>query len=147
VCSTLVDFILTVAAFHHPVLPRKATPTYIETPSSFLHCTFNYMCEEMLFPFRSGLWPKVFPPIVQTLIYDANELYTEYYIHALFIIIYIMVLILAPFRGSPLEGSRLPNSLRAHAYVSKQVSLLLTNYAHRIQNTSKRTRIPRHSTI
>jgi hypothetical protein len=41
-------------------------------------------------------------------IYDANELYTEYYIYALFTINYIMVLILAPFRGSPLEGSRLP---------------------------------------
>jgi hypothetical protein len=91
------------------------------------------LCEEMLSPLRSGLWPKVSPPIDQTLINDANELYTEYYIHALFIIIYIMALILAPFRGSPLEGSRLQNALQAHAYVSKQVSLLLTNYAHRIQ--------------
>jgi hypothetical protein len=41
-------------------------------------------------------------------VYDANELYTKYYIYALFTINYIMVLILASFRGSPLERSRLP---------------------------------------
>jgi hypothetical protein len=64
----------------------------------------------MLSPSRSGLWPKlsVSTHSSNADIYDANELYTEYYIYALFTINYIMVIILASFRGSPLEGSRLP---------------------------------------